>query len=683
MRKYLILLVYAILQSFNVLAHSHMDISKGLLDLRKDGLPENGVFYLGGEWEFYWMEFLVPGVNIESNAFYGKIPSYWTEYNPDGKKLPREGYATYRLRVLLPPGFREKLAVNVPVFDSSFKIFINGVMAGENGRVGKSMESSEADYKPFIVMFNPLSDTVEIMVQVSNFQHRRGGFWKQMRFGLAESVQKQHQQYVFISNLSMGILMAFSAFFLFFFLFYRKDLVPFYFSVFLGGILIRLLSTGIYPITLITDISWDWMVRLEYLGTYISAIGGTWFFHSLYPLRIMKFVTICNSIILFLFCCLILILPVSQFAYTMIYFQYVVIIYLIVYLPYSFISIFKKDRLNLVYFTAFLIFFLALLNDILLSASRPAITIDYTIHIAVQIFIFIHAVMLIRTWIKAFIEKEKLNLEIAFLNQNLESLVSQRTIELEKSNIEVNVQNDKIAIQNERLKEEIVFKNRVFSIIAHDLKSPVTSLLLFFEVIKRDPGKIQVNETLSSIHGLALSFNDLIDNLLYWGRSQGKQIQLNPGNCDLDETGNRVIDLFTEGAKLKSIQLHYTKGLYTRSYCDPELIQIVIRNLVSNALKFTQPGGEVRLSIGLSAAEGNMTEIVVSDNGLGIPPEKLNSIRNGEIIESTFGTSREKGTGLGLSLCFELVNLMQGKMEIVSTTGQGTRITVKIPGPAS
>lgn len=658
-------------------------IKEGVLDLRETGFSQSKIISLKGDWQFYWNKFVDPDVfNCNKSPvpdLYGNVPSYWTEYSLNGENLSSFGYASYHLLILLPQGFREKLLLSAPVFDSSFKLYINGVFAGGNGQAGISAELSKPEYKPFLVNISPQSDSLDILVHVSNFQHRRGGFWKQMKIGLSEPFYNEHQRYNFSSYLSMGVLMAFSLFFFFFFIFYRKDFVPLFFSLFLLGILIRLMCSGIFPIKMLFNISWDWTVRLEYLGVFLAGVAGSWFFHSLWPLKFMKRVHLVNTTIIVIFSVFVLFLKVNVFAYSMIYFQIVAITFMIFYLVYGFITIFTKGLINIVYFTAMLVFFLALVNDIILANSFRAVTRDYMLHISVQIFTFLHAIMLIRSWIRAFIEKERLNKEIEYLNANLGNLISERTMELEERNRLVLVQNEKIAIQNTQLKDEIDFKNRFFSIIAHDLKSPIASLLIFFEVIKGDVDQKTKDNALASIQKLAISAYDLIENLLYWGRSQGNQISVNNRETNLEGVIIKVISLFQEPAAQKRIQINSKVEGNTMSICDPELLQIILRNLVSNAIKFTEPGGLISLSIEPDKNDKTFLRIAVKDTGTGFPEEKLKLILEGKNPGSSYGTQKEKGTGLGLSIVIDLVKLINGKFDWQSISGGGTTFYILVP----
>jgi signal transduction histidine kinase len=226
------------------------------------------------------------------------------------------------------------------------------------------------------------------------------------------------------------------------------------------------------------------------------------------------------------------------------------------------------------------------------------------------------------------------------------------------------------------LKNELELKNRVFSIIAHDLRSPISSLLQFFDVTKKDVPKNVRDASLNSIHNLAISANYLIENLLFWGRSQGNQIHVNNRDTNMAELINNVIELFKEHAERKSIHLSFHMEGNGIAFCDPELMQIVLRNLISNAIKFTNEKGTISLQIAPHPEDKSLIKVSVTDTGLGIPEENLKLFLSGQSPESTYGTAREKGTGLGLRISFDLVKLVDGKIDIQSEINNGTKVTI-------
>jgi signal transduction histidine kinase len=613
---------------------------RGILDLRNYSFDKHPVINLSGEWEFYWEKFLSPE-NFRKDTLinpdlYGTVPSYWTGYILNGKNLPGQGFATYRLKILMPAGLSKELSLSVPVFDSSFDLYINGIQSGRNGIVGNSLSSSKGGYAPFIATVSSPGSEVEIIIQVSNFQHRRGGFWKVMRIGYSHEIDRLNAVYFLVNNTSLGVIFSFSLFFFFFFLFYKKSKVMLYFSLMLLGIYIRLISTGTYPVLSVFPVNWEWLIRMEYIGTYFGFIFGSWYFYALFPSKLSsilnQFITVTFGIISIA----ILFTKILFFSYSIILFQFLVLLMIIYYLVVLFLATLKKSPSAIYYFLGLFLLFIALINDLLLANSKNSISRNYIIHLAFQAFIFLQAIMLIKTWIRSYEETE-------------------------------------------RLHKELDFKNKVFSIIAHDLKAPVASLDQYLGILDENISKDKREKAMNSIKGMVKSSLSLIDNLIYWGRSQGSKMKVIPVSCNLEDISKDILNLLKESAKNKSLELSYSSDGNSNAFCDKELIQIVLRNLVSNAIKFTNSGGKVLIRIYHKSSDKNRIFLDVEDNGVGIPSEKLKNLFNSEVPLSTYGTANEKGTGIGLRLCYDLITLNNGLIKVESTENTGTRIMITLP----
>jgi hypothetical protein len=166
---------------------------KGIFDLR-EMTDEEFLLKLNGEWEFYWKKLLRPHNFQTENLkpdLYGKIPSYWTDYSDNSINTQGKGYATYKLTVLLPKGFRKPLGFDMPVFDSSYDLYINGEYHGGNGIPGKSAEETKPGYSRNLIRFEPDSDTLSIIINVANYSHRRGGFWLHVNIGTYDKLKKR------------------------------------------------------------------------------------------------------------------------------------------------------------------------------------------------------------------------------------------------------------------------------------------------------------------------------------------------------------------------------------------------------------------------------------------------------------------------------------------------------------
>ena len=227
---------------------------------------------------------------------------------------------------------------------------------------------------------------------------------------------------------------------------------------------------------------------------------------------------------------------------------------------------------------------------------------------------------------------------------------------------------------------EIINKNkdRFFSIIAHDLRSPFMALMGISQMISEDMDSMsvgEVKEMTSTIYRSTQNLNKLIGNLLNWSRLQMDNFEISPRELGLKEVSENVVNFLKLSAKEKKITIK-DNITDTNVFADENCVKTILRNLVNNAVKFTNRGGKVKLS---SRNKTSGVEITVADNGVGINKyiqEKLFSIT--EKI-SEVGTEKEVGTGLGLILCKELVEKNGGKIWVKSELGKGSKFTFTLP----
>ncbi|MEI6888415.1 MAG: ATP-binding protein [Bacteroidales bacterium] len=252
-----------------------------------------------------------------------------------------------------------------------------------------------------------------------------------------------------------------------------------------------------------------------------------------------------------------------------------------------------------------------------------------------------------------------------------EQLVSQNSEILQQKNI--------LEKQKHELTELNATKDKFFSIIAHDLRSPITTLISLSEVLRTDMDlldTLQQEEILQSLHDLSRNYLRLLDNLLQWARVQSGRMVPEPVDFNLEEAIQDVMVFYKPYALDKQIKLSALNITPFNVLADKNMIRVVLRNLISNAIKFTQPGGEVQV---IMIPKENNVEITVQDNGLGMSPEVLENLFRLDKAQTSLGTSGEKGTGLGLHLCQEFVGLNKGTLKVESLKGFGSVFRFTIP----
>ena len=236
-----------------------------------------------------------------------------------------------------------------------------------------------------------------------------------------------------------------------------------------------------------------------------------------------------------------------------------------------------------------------------------------------------------------------------------------------------------IVKQNEELKRTISNRDKMYSVIAHDLRSPMASirmvLNLAVNVVSPDTVGDEIFGLLDKANRESEETHDLLDNLLKWTKSQTGRLNVVYQDIDLDDIVPGVVDIFKMIAEMKKIDLKYLPAdekLVVHG--DNDMIKTIIRNLLSNAVKFTPEGKGVEV---FYKREGDFARISVRDHGVGIDPERVGSIFH--TGETTYGTGGEEGSGLGLQLCQDFARKNGGEAQVESTLGEGSTFSFTIP----
>lgn len=222
-------------------------------------------------------------------------------------------------------------------------------------------------------------------------------------------------------------------------------------------------------------------------------------------------------------------------------------------------------------------------------------------------------------------------------------------------------------------------KDRFISILAHDLRSPFNSLLGFAFLLKQKLhsfSKEKVENMVDCIYTSAQKAFELLEDTLLWANVQSKKITYLPDLINASEVIAEVAGILEPVAKAKKIKIQYFCDTDLNVTLDVYMFKAILRNLVSNSIKFTNRGGVIKI---LALQDNKETIVKVTDNGVGIEPEVLEKIFHFTTLQSTPGTENESGTGLGLLLCKEFVDKHNGKIWIESKVNEGTTVSFSIP----
>jgi hypothetical protein len=259
---------------------------KGVLDLTDWDFKRDGPVELSGEYAFYWKQLVNPSdfskPILPRKTGFIQVPGYWNDYEVNGETLHGDGYATYRLEILLNPQ-KEPLAFKFLSMGTAYTLFLNHRKMSSVGIPGIDRETTDPRYFPQVVEFKPEKNQMDVIFQISNFHHRRGGPWEVIRLGAEKEVQKIREEWLCFDLILFGSIFIMALYHLCLFALRKTDRSFLYFGVFCLLIMLRLLTTGErYLVYFFPNIPWEIVIKTEYLSFYLSVPLFVLFAQSLF-----------------------------------------------------------------------------------------------------------------------------------------------------------------------------------------------------------------------------------------------------------------------------------------------------------------------------------------------------------------------------------------------------------------
>ncbi len=611
--------------------------SSGFLDLSSYDLTDHRPFSLNGMWEFRWKKLLLPGDSEwddpGTDPAYYPVPLFWTAY--EGMNLPSKGFGTYRL-IIKTSGQNRNYGIKLPELFSEYRFWINGELVDQRwDNDGKSA----LFLKPSYHTYHTTDRILELILQIRNNSHHNAGIGQSIMFGLETSIFRQY-----VSDISWEIFLIAISFFaglyhIIIYAFRKSEKELLYFGLFCLILAVRTFTTGntlltqIYP-----GISFTTGSRIATIVIPLAVIAfqtfAFYFFKDITPARIF-FTLLGFHAVYFL-----LILTTTPMFYSTVYSYYLLVILItcLVIIGINIYGIGKHKQFSLLFFTGFLILFAGITND-MLHYLQIIITGYY-----------------LSAFFAGFILTESLMLAIKFSQEH--KMVSRLS---------------------ERLKTLDQLKDDFLARTSHELRTPLNGIIGITESLLDGytgplPEKVQYNLGLVASSGKRLY--NLINDILDFSKMKHNDISLNMKPVDVCQVASVVIDVFKAGMPEKSLKIRNEIAPDIPPVLgDENRIQQIFYNLIGNAVKFTQQG---YVKISVHCKEGFL-EITVEDTGIGIPPEKQDSIflsfeQGDSSVSSEYG-----GTGLGLPITKKLVELHGGTIEVISDKGEGASFRFSLP----
>ncbi len=664
----------AMCMSLNQLAGQPM-ARGGVLDLRDVELRKDGPVELEGEWHFYWGKLIDPAGPADTSGLLVPVPSAWHRLKGEVPGISAHGYASYKLRILVPAGL-ENIAFRFTEVFSASGYYVNGKNIGFNGLPGTNRYQAVFGYTPSMFVV-PVTDSVlDLVVHVSNFEHRSGGIRGNVEIGtpmqiMVESAERQYRDFFLL-----GALLVIGVYFMVLYLM-RARLYILFFS------LIGLIMA--FRVMLLSDttlFSGDWVsgisrLRLEYLSfdllVPLYVLMYRFLFPDDFPVRLFRIILwICSLMIV-----LVIITPVSLFTQVFPYYLVFVMLTAVA----IFFVLARSWLRGRIYAPAFTIGFAVAVFGAIMDMLNVADVTEMPMisHFTMFIFLLIYAIVFSAKHIDELRRNRLASDEILQHNEALIAGAEEKEQQNRSQNEALHMAREELQKSRASLETAIELRNKFLTVLGHDIKAPIGYAKQVIDMILNgDLEEREQTEMLKLVSNSSHTTLGLLENLIYWGRSQSGELRNMAVQFQLNRIINETIDLFDLPLKDKMISLVMEIPDEVRAFADKDHMKLVLRNLLSNAIKFTKTGGRIVVR-GAMDQDSNETWIEIEDNGVGIPPAELKALLTSDGLYSTVGTKKEKGTGIGLQLCRELTGINNGTFQIESEVGKGTLFRVILP----
>jgi len=653
---------------------NHPEILKGVLDLTSWDKINTKPTQLIGEVEFYWEKLLTPN---DFNAAqkppidgYIQIPGVWNGYQINKKTLNGNGFATFRFIIKTRSDGIYSLKINE--VDCAYKIWVNDALDSA-GSVGSTREKMIPSWERKEVYFNTNNKQAEVVIQVSNFHHRKGGLEDAIVFGSAKQIMVLKERSISSDIFLLSVIMLVGISHFFIYLLRKKEKSALLFGILCFVMTLRLISTSEKLIfEVFSNIPWELVIRLEYFSYTIVVPLVVAFLYSYYPKEFSRRALQIITIIAAIFSLSYFVTPVRIFSYTPLYYQVIIVISGI-YVLYALTKALKNREDNaLIFLGGFIVFFLIVINDILYY--NKVINSTLLMPFGLAFMVISQSFALTKKQIKAFTDNELLSAELDKYNRELEVIVVERTSKINHQKEELEAQAENLKVINDRLVELSRFKDSMTGMVVHDMKNHLNNIILLSGKSKvTHAGVLDADET---INHSAKQIQTLVMNILDIQRFEEARFELDLQDVILFPTINRVKKDLEIMLRLKGISINNQTSRSLSVKVDPDIIHRVFINLISNAIKFSPSNSEILVK---TEDQENKVKFLVIDKGIGVNDSLKDKIFDKFATFDSPSLQNFKSTGIGLTFCKLAVEAHHGKIGVTDGPEKGSIFWFTLP----